>query len=48
MMQNMMNYNMANMMAEDAGAFELRSPMTSGMHTADGLISRLFRLICRH
>ena len=27
----MMFYNMANMMAEDAGAYELRNPLNSGM-----------------
>ena len=47
MTNNMMIHNMANMMAEDAGAYELRNPMNSGMHT-NGLISRLVRLILRH
>ena len=32
MINNMMTCNMANMMAEDTGAFELRSPVVSGMH----------------
>ena len=32
MMNNMMINNMANMMAEDIGVFELRSPVVSGMH----------------
>lgn len=32
MMNSMMTYNMANMMAEDTGAFELRNPVISGMH----------------
>ncbi len=27
-----MTCNMANMMAEDTGAFELRNPVISGMH----------------
>ena len=31
MMNNMMTCNMANMMAEDIGVFELRSPVVSGM-----------------
>ena len=46
MMNNMMTHNMANMMAEDSGAFELRSPEISGMH-AEGWFFRLIRLICR-
>ena len=32
MMNNMMINNMANMMAEDTGVFELRNPVVSGMH----------------
>ena len=47
MMNNMMTYNMANMMAEDAGLFELRNPAVSGMH-AKGLVSRLMNLLRRH
>ena len=47
MMNNMINNNMANMMAEDAGLFELRNPVISGMH-AKGLISRLINLLRRH
>ena len=47
MMSNMMIHNMADMMAEDTGLFELRNPEISGMH-AKGLISRLISLIRRH
>ena len=47
MMNEMMNRNMANMMAEDSGLFELRNPEISGMH-AKGGISRLISLIRRH
>ena len=46
MMNNMMINNMANMMAEDTGVFELRNPKTSGMR-AEGWFSRLINLICR-
>ncbi len=41
MMINMMNCHMANMLAEDAGAPELRNPLAGGMQ-AKGLLSRLF------
>ena len=47
MMSNMMIHNMANMMAEDIGLFELRNPEISGMY-AKGWISRLISLIRRH
>ena len=47
MMSSMMIHNMANMMAEDTGLFELRNPEISGMH-AKGWFSRLISLICRH
>ena len=47
MMNNMINNNMANMMAEDAGLFELRNPVISGMH-AKGWVSRLMNLFRRH
>ena len=46
MMNNMIN-NMANMMAEDAGLFELRNPVISGIH-AKGWVSRLINLLRRH
>ena len=38
-----MTNNMANMMAEDSGLFELRNPEISGMRKK-GLISRLICL----
>jgi len=41
MMINLMNSNMANMLAEDAGVPELRNPLNSGMQ-AKGLLSRIF------
>ena len=44
-MMNMMmtSMNMATMMAEDAGAAELRNPMNSGMRSGSkGIILRLF------
>ena len=42
MTYNMMNHNMANLMAEDSGLMELRSPRFSGMrHT--GWFFRFFR-----
>lgn len=44
LMNMMMNNNMANMMAEDSGVYELRNPMVSGMRTK-GWISRLLHLI---
>ena len=47
MMNSMMTYNMANMMAEDTGLFELRNPVISGMH-AKGWVSRLLHLLRRH
>ena len=47
MMNNMMINNMANMMAEDAGLFELRNPKISGMH-AKGWLARLINLIRKH
>ncbi|MBQ9007718.1 MAG: hypothetical protein IJ088_00085 [Clostridia bacterium] len=40
MMNNMMTYNMANMMAEDTGMFKLRNPENSGMR-ARGWVARL-------
>ena len=46
MMNTMMIRNMANMMAEDTGAYELRNPEINGMR-AEGWISRLISLICR-
>ena len=46
MMINMMNNNMANMLAEDAGAPELRNPLNSGMQ-ATSWLNRLISLICR-
>ena len=36
-----MTCNMANMMAEDAGLYELRNPEISGLR-AKGLFARLF------
>ena len=47
MMNNMMINNMANMMAEDTGLFELRNPKISGMRTK-GWIARLIHLIRNH
>ena len=47
MMNNIMIHNMANMMAEETGLFELRNPEISGMY-AKGWISRLISLIRRH
>ena len=47
MMNNMMVNNMANVMAEDAGLFELRNPKVSGMR-AKGWIARLIHLIRNH
>ena len=47
MMNNMMIHNMANVMAEDTGLFELRSPEISGMRTK-GWVSRLISMIRRH
>ena len=47
MMNNMMINNMANMMAEDTGLFELRNPKISGMR-AKGWIDRLINLIRKH
>ena len=47
MMNNMMTYNMANMMAEDTGLFELRNPVVSGLH-AKGWVSRLIIFFRRH
>ena len=44
-MMNMMmtSMNMATMMAEDAGATELRNPLNSGMRSGSkGIILRLF------
>lgn len=41
MMINLMNNHMANMLAEDAGAPELRNPLNSGMQ-AKSWLSRLF------
>ena len=46
MMINMMNNNMANMLAEDAGAPELRNPLAGGMQ-ATGWLNRLISLIRR-
>lgn len=44
MMNMMMNsMNMATMMAEDAGATELRNPLNSGMRSqSKGIIHRIF------
>jgi hypothetical protein len=44
-MTDMMN-NMANMMAEDSGLFELRNPEFSGMRKK-GLVARLIGLVRR-
>ena len=44
MMNYMMIHNMANMMAEDTGVYELRNPENNGMR-AEGWISRLVSLI---
>ncbi len=41
MMNQMMILNMANMMAEDAGLYELRNPEISGLR-GKGLFARLF------
>lgn len=41
MMNQIMIRNMANMMAEDAGLYELRNPEISGLR-AKGLFARLF------
>ena len=41
MMNQMMALNMANMMAEDAGLYELRNPEISGLR-AKGFFARLF------
>ena len=41
MMNQIMALNMANMMAEDAGLYELRNPEISGLR-AKGLFARLF------
>ena len=46
MMINMMNNNMSNILAEDAGVPELRNPLAGGMQ-AMGWLSRLIRLISR-
>ena len=46
MMINMMNNNMATMLAEDAGAPELRNPLAGGMQ-ATGWLNRLISLIRR-
>ena len=43
MMNIMISMNMATMMAEDAGAAELRNPLNSGMRSkTKGIIHRLF------
>ena len=45
MMITMMNYNinnMANMLAEDTGAYELRNPMNSGMRKHSKFLAWLF------
>ena len=48
MMNNMMiRNNIANMLAEDTGLYELRNPEISGMR-AQGWVSRLISLIRRH
>ncbi|MBR4474752.1 MAG: hypothetical protein IKS55_14110 [Oscillospiraceae bacterium] len=47
MMNNMMINNMANMMAEDTGVYELRNPEINGMRS-EGWVFRLINLICRH
>jgi hypothetical protein len=41
-----MTNNMANMMAEDSGLFELRNPEISGMRKK-GLVARLIGLVRR-
>ncbi len=41
MMMNDNIRNMANMMAEDTGAYELRNPLAGGMRNR-GLLRRLF------
>ena len=60
MMNNMMTCNMANMLAEDTGMFELRSPVVSGMQGNEpknpvisgtekkGWLYCLLNQICRH
>ena len=47
MMNQMMILNMANMMAEDAGLYELRNPEISGLR-AKGLFARLLGRKRRH
>ena len=47
MMNQMMILNMANMMAEDAGLYELRNPEISGLR-AKGLFARLLSRKRRH
>ena len=47
MMNQMMILNMANMMAEDAGLYELRNPEISGLR-AKGLFARLLSKKRRH
>ena len=47
MMNQMMIPNMANMMAEDAGLYELRNPEISGLR-AKGLFARLLSKKRRH
>lgn len=37
-----MTYNMATMLAEDTGAYELRNPLTGGMRKHAGWTRRLF------
>ena len=46
-MTNMMIRNIANMMAEDSGLYELRNPEISGLK-ANGLLVRLFSRYRRH
>ena len=46
-MTNMMIRNIANMMAEDYGLYELRNPKVSGLR-AKGLFARLFSRYRRH
>ena len=47
MMNSILIPNMANLMAEDSGLFELRNPKVSGMHK-QGWIARLITRIRRH
>lgn len=47
MMNNIMIRNMADMMAEDTGLFELRNPRVSGMR-AESWFSRLLSRIRRN